>query len=105
MNKKTGARTMKKKRKPGEFLVRPSGSMCSEFLSQLNDYIDGTANPSICRDLEKHLSGCNPCKVVVDNIRKTITLYRNGEPCDLPVRFRTRLHALVRKQWKKERGS
>jgi hypothetical protein len=33
---------------------------------------------------------------VVDNIRKTITLYREDEPCELPPKFRDRLHAAIR---------
>jgi hypothetical protein len=36
----------------------------------------------------------------VDNIRKTITLYKNGEPFELPVEFRQRLHTALRERWK-----
>jgi hypothetical protein len=38
---------------------------------------------------------------VVDNIRKTITLYRDDEPCQVPSRFRSRLYATLRECWKK----
>jgi hypothetical protein len=38
--------------------------------------------------------------VVVDNIRKTITLYKQGKPYELPVEFRQRLHAALRQRWK-----
>jgi len=47
---------------------------CKDFLKILNDYIDGEVDPSICKDLETHLKDCNPCKVVIDQVRKTITL-------------------------------
>jgi hypothetical protein len=45
------------------------------------------------------MAGCNPCKIVVDNIRKTIILYRNGESCELPLDCRERLHAALRQRW------
>jgi anti-sigma factor RsiW len=73
---------------------------CEELLRMLNDYVDGTAAPAICEEFERHMAGCNPCQVVVDNIRKTITLYREGKPYDLPVRFRERLHKVLREHWK-----
>ena len=45
------------------------------------------------------MTGCNPCQVVVDNIRKTITVYKNGQPYALPVEFRSQLHATLRERW------
>jgi anti-sigma factor RsiW len=72
---------------------------CEELLKLLNEYVDGTVDPAICSEFEKHMAGCNPCQVVVDNIRKTITLYREGAPVDLPAAFRDRLHALLRQRW------
>ena len=72
---------------------------CAELLAALNEYVDGTVDPAICEEFETHMAGCNPCRVVVDNIRETITLYKAGEPFDLPVRFRPRLHAVLRRRW------
>lgn len=73
---------------------------CEELLRMLSDYVDGTVDPAICEEFEKHMAGCNPCQVVVDNIRKTITLYKEGQPCELPLDFRQRLNAAVRDRWK-----
>ncbi len=73
---------------------------CEELLAFLNEYVDGTVDPAVCEEFEKHMAGCNPCQVVVDNIRKTITLYKQGQPYDLPVAFRERLHAALRERWK-----
>jgi hypothetical protein len=53
--------------------------------------------------LEKHLAGCNPCQVVVDNIRKTIILYKAGQPYELPLEFRQRLHRALRERWKEKK--
>lgn len=76
------------------------GANCGQLLALLNDYVDGKADPAVCKELEGHLASCNPCRVVVDNVRKTITLYRDNEPCDLPEPFRKRLHACLRQHWK-----
>ena len=73
---------------------------CEELLKRLNEYVDGTVDPGLCAEFEKHMAGCNPCQVVVDNIRKTITLYQNGQPYELPMAFRDRLHAMLQKRWK-----
>ena len=73
---------------------------CEEMLAKLNEYVDGTVDPAICEDFEKHMAGCNPCQVVGDNIRKTITLYKAGEPYELPIAFRDRLHNALREKWK-----
>ena len=77
---------------------------CEELLAVLNDYVDGTVDSALCDEFEKHMAGCNPCQVVVDNIRKTITLYKEGQPYSLPVEFRERLHTMLRQHWKETRS-
>ena len=72
---------------------------CAELLAMLNEYVDGTVDPAVCEQFEKHLAGCNPCQVVVDNIHQTITLYKEGKPYDLPIAFRQRLHSALRQRW------
>jgi anti-sigma factor RsiW len=73
---------------------------CSDLLEMLNEYVDGTVDPALCEEFEKHLAGCNPCQVVVDNIRRTIILYKQGQPYELPLPFRERLHEALRAKWK-----
>jgi anti-sigma factor RsiW len=72
---------------------------CEEMLRLLNEYVDGTVDPSICEEFERHMAGCNPCQIVVDNIRKTITLYKDGRPYEIPAECRERLHAALRHKW------
>jgi anti-sigma factor RsiW len=75
---------------------------CEEMLAMLNDYVDGTIDPSVCEEFEQHMAGCNPCQVVVDNIRQTITLYKNDQPYELPVRFKEQLHEALRAKWQEK---
>lgn len=76
---------------------------CAELLTKLNDYVDGTVDPAICKEFDAHMAGCNPCQVVVDNIRKTIALYKGGLPYALPTQIQDRLHTVLRQRWKETR--
>jgi RNA polymerase sigma-70 factor (ECF subfamily) len=73
---------------------------CEELLAVLNQYVDGELDPGICEPFQKHLKGCNPCRVVVDNIRQTIKLYKAGERFDLPPTLHQRLSRALREQWR-----
>ena len=73
---------------------------CEDLLRALNDYVDGDIDPAICEKFAGHLAECNPCQVVVDNIRGTITLYKGQERIEVPLRFRDQLHQQVRERWK-----
>jgi anti-sigma factor RsiW len=73
---------------------------CEELLAALNEYVDGAIELESCKAFEKHLEGCNPCQVVVDNIRRTITLYKEGEPYELPKEFHDQLHRRLREKWR-----
>ena len=77
---------------------------CKEMLAMLNEYVDGTIDPGVCVEFEKHMAGCNPCQIVVDNIRQTITLYKNGQPVEIPADCRDRLHAALRQRWKEKQS-
>ena len=72
---------------------------CDELLAMLNEYVDGSVEPGVCEAFEKHLAGCNPCQVVVDNIRQTITLYKDGQPYKLPAAFHRKLHTALRQRF------
>jgi RNA polymerase sigma-70 factor (ECF subfamily) len=76
---------------------------CEELLAALNQYVDGDLDPGICDSFQEHLSGCNPCQVVVDNIRQTIKLFKSEERYDLPPALHERLSRVLREQWKARR--
>ena len=74
---------------------------CEELLKALNDYVDDETVLAVCREFAEHLAGCNPCQVVVDNVRQTIALYRAGEPYPMPPEFTARLRDALRDRWKR----
>ena len=50
-------------------------SNCSDLLKSIGDYLDGDLQPELCIQLEEHIRGCEKCRIVVDTVRKTISLY------------------------------
>ena len=77
---------------------------CEEMLAALNDYVDGERLSAVCEKFAEHLAGCNPCQVVVDNIRQTISLYRDGEPYPIPAEFQQQLKESLRRRWEEKFG-
>ncbi len=72
---------------------------CKELLGAVNEYVDGETQSALCQALHEHLTGCNTCRVVIDNIRQTITLYRADEVVPLPAGLHERLHNIMRERW------
>ena len=75
---------------------------CDDLLQALNEYVDGSIEPAMCAEFEEYLAGCNPCEVVVDNIRQTITLYKAGEVYPMPESFRNCLHQTLKEKWREK---
>ncbi len=73
---------------------------CEELLAALNEYVDGEVDPAICDSFHAHLEGCDPCKIVVDNIRQTIRLFKAEERYELPAGLHELLSRLLREQGK-----
>lgn len=80
---------------PGNDLMQ-----CEELLAALNEYVDGELDLSICEPYRDHLQNCNPCQLVVDNIRQTIRLYKAEEQYVLPAELHERLSRALRERWK-----
>lgn len=78
---------------------------CEELLKALNDYVDGEQLDAVCDEFKEHLAGCNPCQVVVDNIRQTISLYKAGAPYPMPPSFQAALQEKLRAKWEEKFGT
>ena len=79
---------------------QPAAMSCEEILRALNEYVDGETLSAVCREFATHLAGCNPCQLVVDNIRKTIQLFKAGTPYPMPAAFQDRFHEALKAKWK-----
>lgn len=65
---------------------------CHSLLSSLSDYVDGSLGEELCIEIERHMQGCENCRIVIDTLRKTIYLYHaTATPARVPDEVRGRL--------------
>jgi predicted anti-sigma-YlaC factor YlaD len=76
---------------------------CEELLTALEEYLDREPDSDRWAALDEHLAVCPPCRLVVDNVRQTIALFRAGEPYRLPSPQHEHLCAALRAQWEGRR--
>ena len=65
---------------------------CRESLGALSEYLDGELEAAFCAEIEEHLEHCGDCRILVDTLRQTITLYRTLGHETLPPEARARLY-------------
>jgi anti-sigma factor RsiW len=66
---------------------------CRQLLASLSDYVDGDLEEELCAEIERHMTDCDNCKIVVDTLRKTVSLYRTtSSDTGLPEETRQRLY-------------
>ena len=68
---------------------------CSYLLSSLSEYVDGTLGELLCEEIERHVSDCEDCRVVIDTLEKTVYLYHATaelEPSSVPEDVKERLY-------------
>lgn len=77
---------------------------CSKYIQDIADYIDGEVDQALCTDLEKHLAGCENCRIMVDTLKQTVVLCREGKKESLPPEIESRLNNAIRARWEKKFG-
>ncbi len=70
----------------------PEHKHCRTILDNLSLYLDGEASEALCAEIERHLAGCTDCRVVVDTLNRTISLYHALPKDELPDSLRKRLY-------------
>lgn len=64
---------------------------CQALLGSLSEYIDGELPPDLCKEIEKHLEGCDNCRIVLNTTRRTIDLVQIPVEENVPDDVRERL--------------
>lgn len=78
---------------------------CAEYLQDLNDYLDGQLDPTLCAEIEKHVGECPNCKLMIDSLKMTVKLCRESGHCEeLPAEFSARLNQALKARWDKKFG-
>ena len=75
---------------------------CKEVIAQLSDYLDAEAAQELCVSLESHFAECSACRIYIDTVKKTTSLYRSESPLDCPEQVRTRLHTILSFEYRKK---
>jgi anti-sigma factor RsiW len=86
------------------FSGRKAVKPCNQHIEKICDYIDGEIDKSLCAELETHLKECNNCRIMVDTLRQTVVLCREGKPEPLPSELATRLNNALKAKWNKKFG-
>ncbi|MBS1877684.1 MAG: zf-HC2 domain-containing protein [Acidobacteria bacterium] len=73
---------------------------CKEFLQELNEFLDETADQELRERLMTHVSECPNCFVIFDTTRKTLRVYKGLEAQEIPDDVHKRLMELIAKRCK-----
>lgn len=65
---------------------------CKHVWDQISEYLDGTLDPAMLEQVQKHLDHCEICSAVLDSTRNILILTADDRTFTLPVGFSARLH-------------
>ena len=71
---------------------------CKEFLDGLSDFLDGTIEGEVRKQLDAHVTECPNCWVIVDTTKKTLQIYKGMEPQPISPELHSRLMKALEKK-------
>jgi anti-sigma factor RsiW len=71
-------------------------SNCQALLHQLSAFVEDEASPQLCQEIERHLASCANCRIVVDTLDRTISLYHTLPAPEMSEEVQIRLHHRLR---------
>ncbi len=74
----------------------PLSETCREIKDKLSAYLDGELESALCAEIEQHLAGCADCRVMVDTLNRTVTLYRQYGQESVPADVHDRLTRVLK---------
>ena len=78
---------------------------CKQFLQELNDYLDPSIDTETKMHLERHVSECPNCFVIVDTTMKTLRVYKGVDPQQVPEDLQKRLWAALERKMAAKRNA
>jgi anti-sigma factor (TIGR02949 family) len=72
---------------------------CQEVLDQLWEYLDDDSREDLRSKINDHLGGCRHCKVEVDSLRQTISLYQCEDTIGTPIQLSERVKAALQQAY------
>ena len=71
---------------------------CKQLLDELSEYLDGNVQDDVRSHLDKHVSECPNCWVVVDTTKRTLQIYKGMDPQPIPDELHARLMKALEKK-------
>ena len=71
---------------------------CKDFLHELSDYLDESADAELRSKIEGHIAECPNCWVIADTTKKTIQIYKGMDPYPIPRDVESRLMKALEKK-------
>ena len=68
---------------------------CKEAIAVLGDFLEQALSPEVGRDLEAHLSECEPCRAYLNTYDKTRRLVARAGRAQMPPELRARLRRFL----------
>jgi anti-sigma factor RsiW len=69
---------------------------CREMVDLLSDYVDGSLEPTVARQLEAHLRGCTDCTAFLRTFKDTLALTKEAACDEMPEELKVRLRDFLR---------
>ncbi len=66
---------------------------CKHVWEHISGYLDGTLEPEMLEQVQRHLEGCEICSAILDSTRNILILTADERVFELPLGFSERLHA------------
>ncbi len=71
---------------------------CKHVWEYISDYIDGSVDPQLRLQIERHLENCEICSAILDSTRNILYLTADDRTFVLPIGFSERLHARLEQE-------
>jgi predicted anti-sigma-YlaC factor YlaD len=68
---------------------------CKKLAKNLSAYIEGDTDRELCVEIERHLSHCRRCSVLLDSVRKVLVISGDEQTFELPIGYEERLHSFL----------
>jgi len=72
---------------------------CKHVWQYISEYIDGSVDPQLRLQIERHLENCEVCSAILDSTRNILYLTADDRTFALPIGFSERLHARLEREF------
>jgi hypothetical protein len=73
---------------------------CKHVWEYISEYIDGSVEPKLREEIERHLEHCQICSAILDSTRNILILTADARTFELPLGFSERLHERLARELK-----